>query len=331
MIQQSQTTRVRVSKDENTNMAMLSSQEVTKPKGRTRTLSRHRRREAMWGILCVAPAVLGFLLWQLGPIIGSLFIAFTDWGIAGNPEWIGVENFRQMFTEDNLFWKSLSITFYYSLASVPLRIIVAFFLAVLLNQKIRGLPIFRTVFYLPSIVPAIASSVLWIWLFNPDFGLLNAVLRPLGFPKIQWIYGSSSVMPSFILMSLWDIGPMMIIFLAGLQGVPRQLYEAVEIDGGNAWHRLRHITVPMITPTILFNLILSIIGAMQTFVQPYVMTEGGPNNNSLMYVLYLYQKAFEQSQMGYASALAWVLFIIIAVMSFIVLRTSSTWVYYEGR
>ncbi len=300
-------------------------------KVKAKRLSQHRRREALWGMICVAPAVLGFLLWQLGPIVGSLFIAFTEWGIAGSPDWVGLANFDQIFTEDRLFRKSLGVTLYFSLASVPLRMLLAFFLAVLLNQKIKGLPIFRTIFYLPSIVPAIASSVLWIWLFNPDFGLLNAILRPLGFPKIQWIYGSDSVIPSFILMSLWDIGPMMIIFLAGLQGVPRQLYEAVEIDGGNAWHRLKHITIPMITPTILFNLILSIIGAMQTFVQPYVMTDGGPNNNSLMYVLYLYQKAFEQSQMGYASALAWILFVIIAAMSFFVFRTSSSWVYYEGR
>jgi multiple sugar transport system permease protein len=312
-------------------MAVTSQNAPASTQQKPRGLSRHRRHEAIWGIICVAPAVLGFLLWQLGPIIGSLFIAFTDWGIAGNPEWIGIQNFTQIFTQDELFRKSIGVTLYYAFASVPLRIVVAFLLAVLLNQKIRGLPIFRTIFYLPAIVPAIASSVLWIWLFNPDFGLLNSVLRPLGFPKIQWIYSSSSVMPSFILMSLWDIGPMMIIFLAGLQGVPKQLYEAVEIDGGNAWHRLIHITIPMITPTILFNLILSIIGAMQMFVQPYVMTEGGPNNSSLMYVLYLYQKAFEQSQMGYASALAWILFIIIATMSFLVLRTSSTWVYYEGR
>lgn len=312
-------------------MSSLSHNSPSQIKGKPRGLSQHRRREAIWGMICVAPAVLGFLLWQLGPILGSLFIAFTDWGIAGTPDWVGLGNFKQIFTEDQLFRKSLGVTLYFSLASVPLRMLLAFLLAVLLNQKIRALPIFRTIFYLPSIVPAIASSVLWIWLFNPDFGLLNAVLRPLGFPKIQWIYGSDSVIPSFILMSLWDIGPMMIIFLAGLQGVPRQLYEAVEIDGGNAWHRLKHITVPMITPTILFNLILSIIGAMQTFVQPYVMTDGGPNNNSLMYVLYLYKKAFEQSQMGYASALAWILFVIIAVMSFVVFRTSSSWVYYEGR
>ena len=275
--------------------------------------------------------MLGFLLWQLGPILGSLYIAMTDWRIAGTPSWIGLENFRQIFTEDRLFRKSLWVTTYYSLGSVPLRMLFAFALAVLLNQKIRALPIFRTIFYLPSIVPLIASSVLWIWLFNPDFGLLNAVLRPLGFPKLQWIYASDSVIPALILMSLWDIGPMMIIFLAGLQGVPRQLYEAVEIDGGNPWHKMRHITLPMVTPTILFNLILSIIGTMQTFVQPYVMTEGGPNNSSLLYVLYLYRKAFEESQMGYASALAWILFVVIAVLSFFVFRTSNRWVYYEGR
>ncbi|MDE0099778.1 MAG: sugar ABC transporter permease [Truepera sp.] len=294
-------------------------------------LGRLRRRETMWGILFVAPAVLGFLLWQLGPIIGSLFIAFTDWRLAGTPQWIGTGNFEKIFAEDRLFRKSLGVTVYYSLGSVPLRMLVAFALAVLLNQKIRALPVFRTIFYLPSIVPVIASSMLWLWLFNPDFGLLNSILRPLGFPKLQWIYASDSVIPALILMSLWDIGPMMIIFLAALQGVPRQLYEAVEIDGGNAWHRMRHITVPIVTPAILFNLILSIIVAMQTFTQAYVMTDGGPNNNSLLYVLYLYRKAFEQSQMGYASALAWVLFIIIAGLSLFVFRSSSRWVYYGGR
>ena len=304
---------------------------MTKESPKKRSMSRQRRREALWGIACVTPAVLGFLLWQLGPIVASLGIAFTDWRIAGTPEWIGLENFRQIFFDDALFRKSLGVTFYYALGSVPLRLVFAFFLAILLNQKVRGLPIFRTIFYLPSLVPIIASSVLWIWLFNPDFGLLNAALRPLGIPKLQWIYGSDTVIPSLILMSLWDVGPLMIIFLAGLQGVPRQLYEAVEIDGGNTWHRLRHVTLPLMTPTILFNLILSIIGAMQTFVQPYIMTDGGPNNNSLLFVLYLYQKAFQQSQMGYASALAWILFVIIAVLSFFVLRSSSSWVYYEGR
>ena len=308
-----------------TNSTKLQLQRVKKPR-----LSRRRRNEALWGILFAAPAVLGFLLWQLGPIIASLGIAFTDWRIIGTPHWIGLENFRTMFTSDGLFFKSLGVTAYYSLVSVPLRLIVAFALALLLNQKIRGLPIFRTIFYLPSLVPLIASSVLWIWLFNPDFGLLNALLEFLHLPTLQWIYDSSTVIPSLILMSVWDVGPLMIIFLAGLQGVPRQLYEAVDIDGGNALHRLRHVTLPMVTPTILFNLILSIIGAMQTFTQGYVMTQGGPANASLFYVLYLYQKAFQQSQMGYASALAWILFILIAILSLLVFRTSSSWVYYEG-
>jgi len=295
-----------------------------------RGMSRQRRNEALWGVLCVAPAVLGFLIWQLGPIVASLLIAFTDWNIAGSPNWIGVQNFQRMFTQDALFWKSLRVTAVYTLGSVPLSIIFAFFLAVLLNQKIKGLPVFRTIFYLPAIVPVIASSILWLWLFNPDFGLLNAAADLLHLPRSQWIYGEGSVIPSLILMSLWAVGPMMIIFLAGLQGVSRQLYEAVAIDGGNALHKLWHITVPMVTPTILFNLVLAIIGAMQTFTQAYIMTQGGPNNASLFYVLYLYRKAFQDSDMGYASALAWVLFIIIAVLSFAVLRTSNRWVYYEG-
>lgn len=294
------------------------------------SLSKQRRREALWGVMFVAPAVLGFLLWHLIPIIGSLFIAFTDWRIVGTPNWIGLDNFRQIFTDDRLFPKALSVTTLYALGSVPLRMLFAFALALLLNQKIHGLSIFRTIFYVPSIVPLIASSVLWLWLFNPDFGLLNAVLDTLGLPQLQWIYDGDTVLLSLILMSLWDVGPMMIIFLAGLQGVPKQLYEAVEVDGGTAWHRLWHVTLPLITPTILFNLVLSIIGAMQTFVQPYVMTEGGPNNASLFYVLYIYQKAFQQTQMGYASALAWILFLIIATLSFVVFRTSNRWVYYEG-
>ncbi len=295
-----------------------------------RRVSRQRRSEALWGMLCVAPAVLGFLIWQLGPIIGSLFIAFSDWNIAGSPSWVGVENFRRMFTQDDLFWKSLRVTAVYTLGSVPTGMVIAFFLAVLLNQKIAGLPFFRTVFYVPSIVPIIASSVLWLWLFNPDFGPLNAALTALGLPGSSWIYGENTVIPSLILMSLWGVGPMMIIFLAGLQGVPRQLYEAVDVDGGNAAHKLWHITLPLVTPTILFNLVLSIIGTMQTFTQPYIMTQGGPNNASLLFVLYLYRKAFQESDMGYASALAWVLFIIIAVLSFVVLRSSNRWVYYEG-
>ena len=291
---------------------------------------RYRTKEAFWGVVCVLPAILGFLLWQLGPIVGSLLLAFTDWSVAGVPHWIGSANFQKIFFNDELFYKSLSVTLSYALLSVPLTMLFAFALALLLNQKLAGTRIFRTIFYLPSTVPVIASSVLWLWLFNPDFGLLNAILDQLGLPKQQWIYDEATVLPSLILMNLWSVGPMMIIFLAGLQGIPRYLYEAVEVDGGNALHKLWHITVPLLTPTILFNLILSIIDTLQAFTQPYVMTQGGPNNASLLYVLYLYRKAFKEAQMGYASALAWILFVFIAVVSFLVMRSSRRWVYYEG-
>lgn len=300
------------------------------PRFRRTPQSRLRRQEALWALVCVAPALLGFVLWHFGPIVASLLMAFMDWNMVGTPRWVGTANFQQILGGDQLFRQSLKVTTFYALGSVPLRILFAFALAMLLNQQLRGLSIFRTIFYIPSIVPVVASSVLWLWLFNPDFGLLNSILRPLGVPKLQWIYDTRMVIPSFILMSLWSVGPMVIIFLAGLQGVPRHLYEAVEVDGGNSWHRLRHVTLPMITPTILFNLIWSIIGALQSFTQAYVMTQGGPNDASLFYVLYLYRKAFEQSQMGYASALAWILFVIIAVLSVLVFRSSSAWVYYEG-
>jgi multiple sugar transport system permease protein len=284
----------------------------------------------LWALLCVAPALAGFLLWQIGPIVGSLIIAFTDWTVANTPHWVGLSNFSRMFSADPLFYKSLSVTGIYAAASVSLNLSFALALALLLNQRIFGLTFFRTIFYLPSTVPAIASSVLWLWLFNPEFGLFNSILTGLGLPKQQWIYDENSVLWSLILMNLWTVGPLMVIFLAGLQTIPKHLYEAAEVDGANPWHKFRHITLPLLTPTILFNLILSIIDTFQIFTQPYVMTQGGPNNASLLYVLYLYRKAFQEYEMGYASALAWILFLIIAAISFLVLRSSRRWVFYVG-
>ena len=206
----------------------------------------------------------------------------------------------------------------------------AFALALLLNSKIPALGLFRTLFYLPSIIPIIASSVLWLWMFNPDFGLFNAGLDLIGLPRQRFIYEEGQVIPSLVFMSMWSVGPMMIIFLAGLQDVPNQLYEAVDIDGGNGWHKLWHITIPMMTPTILFNLLISIVAALQTFVQAFIMTEGGPNNASLFIVFYIYRKAFQEQQMGYASALAWALFVVICILSYLVFRTSRHWVFYHG-
>ncbi len=294
-------------------------------------MSYARRREAFYGILCASPIILGFLLWQLIPIIASFVLGFATWAGYGPITW-GPQNFVKIFTSDPLFIKSLQVTVTYTVASVPFRLVLAFALAMLLNQPIILKPIFRTIFYLPSIVPTVASSFVWMWMFNPDFGLFNLVLKTLfGLPPhMQWIYSSKTVIPSLVLMSAWDIGATMIIFLAGLQGVPRYLYEAVEVDGGNAWHRLWYVTIPMMTPTIFFNFILGLIGGMQTFAQGYIMTQGGPGNNSLFYVLYLYNHAFRMGEMGFASALAFILFTMIAILSFIVFRTSSLWVYYEA-
>ena len=193
----------------------------------------------------------------------------------------------------------------------------------------RGLSFWRTIYYLPTLVPAVASAVLWIWIFNPDFGLLNSTLRELGAPTSQWIYSETAAVPSLVIMSTWGFGNAMVIFLAGLQGVPRHLYEAVSIDGGGAWQRFRHVTLPMMTPTIFYNLVTGVIGTFQVFNQAYVMTQGGPNNATLFYIFYLYRTAFTESEMGYASALAWVLFMVIMVITILLFQNARRWVYYE--
>ncbi|GHA25179.1 ABC transporter permease [Devosia pacifica] len=293
-------------------------------------MSKRARRELYWGLGFTSLAVAGFVLLKVIPIIASFFISLTDWNVARSPEFIGLENYADMLISDPLFWKSMWVTAYYAIFAVPVSMAFAFALAMLLNTKIPALGIFRTLFYLPSIIPIIASSILWLWMFNPDFGLFNAGLEAVGLPRQRFIYEESQVIPSLVFMSMWSVGPMMIIFLAGLQDVPNQLYEAVEIDGGNALHKLWHVTIPMMTPTILFNLLISIITALQTFVQAFIMTEGGPNNGSLFIVYYIYRKAFQEQQMGYASALAWALFVVICVLSYLVFRTSSRWVFYHG-
>lgn len=288
------------------------------------------RSEAFWGFVFAGPAILGFVLLKILPIFYSLYIAMTEWSGVGEIKWVGLANFNDIFFHEPLFWKSLQVTLYYTVLAVPASMIFAFFLASLLNARIPFRGIFRTVFYIPSIVPIIASSVIWLWMFNPDFGLLNSVLRPLGFPKLQYIFNQGQAIPSLVFMSIWGVGPMMIIFLAGLQDIPKDLYEAAEIDGASMWHKLFHITLPMLTPTILFNLLISMVAALQTFVQPYIMTNGGPSNSTMFFVFWIYRKAFQDSDMGYACALAWILFVIISVLSYIVFRSSNRWVFYQG-
>lgn len=289
------------------------------------------RKNTMIGILFVAPAVLGFIIFVLGPMISSLLLSFTDYALVNQPKFIGFENYSVLFNgEDPYFYKSLSVTIYYVVLSVPLGLIFAFFLATMLNKDIRGKSFFRTIFYIPSIVPVIASSMIWVFILDPDLGMLNNVLRLVHLPTSKWLYDEVSVIPTLALMSLWTVGGPTIIFLAGLQNVPRSFYEACEIDGGNSFYKLWFITIPMLTPTIFFNLIMGIIGGMQTFTQSFIMTNGGPNNASLFYTFYLYRQAFRFSNMGSACAIAWILFIIVAVLTIIAFKSSNKWVYYEG-
>jgi multiple sugar transport system permease protein len=286
------------------------------------------QREEIVGWLFITPAVLGLILWLAGPMLYSIWLSLTEWDLIREPRFIGTANFTRMFG-DKLFYKSLWATLYYTAFHVPLTLILAFLVAMLLNTKTRGIAIFRTLYYLPSIVPAVANSVLWIWIFNSEFGLLNLFLRNLGFNKVMWLQDPNTAMPALILMSLWSMGGTMIIYLAGLNGIPEQLYEAAEIDGAGSWSRFWNITIPMMTSVIFFNLILQIIGSFQVFTASYLMTRGGPNYATNFYVLYLFDNAFSWFDMGYAAALAWVLFFIILALSLVVFRSGSRWVYYE--
>lgn len=290
------------------------------------------RKELLYGLLFTSPAILGFIIFTLGPMAASLGLSLTDYNVfKAHTAFVGFNNYARLFSgEDDLFYQSLGITFYFVLLRVPAVIILSFVVALLLNMNVKGRAVFRTIIYLPSIVPAVASAMIWMWLLNPDLGLINSALRWLHLPTSNWLYSEGSVIPSVVLTTLWGIGGTVIIFLAGLSGIPKQYYEAIEVDGGGWYRKLRHITIPMVTPTIFFNTIMAIIGSFQVFNEAYILTQGGPNNRSLFYVFYLWRTAFQDTEMGYASALAWVLFIIILFFTFIVFRTSKSWVHYEG-
>ncbi len=293
---------------------------------------KRRKKESFFGILFALPVMLGFIIFVLSPLVVSLVLSLTDYNVLGaETKFVGFDNFKHFFDgTDIYFFKSLGVTAYYVLLSVPLQIIFAFFLASILNTKIKGRSVFRTIFYLPTIVPAVASSIVWMMLFDPDTGILNAILKSAGLPGSKWIYGEGTVVPSLALMSLWTVGGTVVIFLAGLQNVPKELYESVEVDGGGWFRKLRNVTLPMVSPTIFFNLIMSFIGSFQVFSQAYIMTAGGPNNGSLFYVYYMYREAFQYGNLGVASALGWILFLIILILTMFVFKTSAFWVFYEG-
>ncbi|MCE7985756.1 MAG: sugar ABC transporter permease [Caldilinea sp. CFX5] len=288
------------------------------------------RREAWEGRLYVLPWVLGFLIFTIGPMWASVYFSFTEYSVLAGATWLGVDNYAKILRNDHLFWLSLYNTVYFVALSVPLNLLASFLVALLLTIKLPGINLFRTLYYLPVITPAVASSLTWSLLFSGEFGLVNAVLRSLGLPVFNWLFDPQITKLIFVIMGLWGIGGSVIIFLAGLQNVPSVLYEAAAIDGANLWQRFRHITIPMMTPLIFFNLVLGIIGTFQVFTGAYIITAGGPANSTLFYVLYLYNNAFKFFKMGYASALAWLLFLLILAFTILQLRMARLWVFYEA-
>jgi multiple sugar transport system permease protein len=285
-------------------------------------------RRTVTGYIFIAPFMLGFILWFLIPALTSLWLVFQNWNMIAPAKFIGLDNFKRIVS-DSLFWQSLKVTTVYTIVSVPLSLALAFLLALLLNAKVRGIAVFRTLYYLPSIVPAVANAVLWAWILNSEFGLLNAGLHTIGLPKILWLQEPEWALPALILMSLWGLGGAMVIFLAGLQGIPNEFYEAAEIDGAGPWAKLWHVTVPLMSPVTFFNLVMGIIGTFQIFTAGYLITNGGPQNATLFYVLYLYRNGFLYLDMGYAAALAWVLFFIIMMLTAFVFKGVGSRVYYE--
>lgn len=289
----------------------------------------HRHRY-LWGYLFISPWLVGFVIFTAGPFLASLFLSLTDWEVVGSFRWVGLSNYERIFTRDPRFAKTLFNTAYYVSLHVPGLNILALACALLLNQRLRLISIYRTLFYMPSVTSGVATAVLWIWIFNGQFGVLNSFLRLGGVQGPNWLFDLRWSMVALIIMSFWGMGTAMLIYLAGLQNVPQHLYEAAIVDGASAWQRFRHVTVPLLTPTIFYNVVIGIINSFQVFTAAFVMTGGGPADSTLFYVLYLYRVAFENLRMGYAAALAWILFVLIIAFTIVQFALARRWVYYEG-
>jgi multiple sugar transport system permease protein len=290
-------------------------------------------KEAIFGYLFISPWIIGFMIFTIGPMLASLYYSFTDYNLAYQPKWVGLDNYLHLFTEDPLFWKSLQVTLYYAVLSLPLGLTLSFLIAILLNHKIPFVNVWRTVYFLPSVIAGVGVTLLWVRIFNPRVGIMHPLLALVGIKAPNFLQDVNWVIPALVMMALWGIGGGMIIYLAGLQGVPTDMYDAAKVDGANIFQRFRFVTLPMTTPVIFYNLVMDLISTFQYFTTVYVATggTGGPNRASLFYNLYLYQNAFKFNEMGYASALAWVLFIIVISLTLLVFRSSSAWVYYEGQ
>jgi multiple sugar transport system permease protein len=288
-------------------------------------------RRFLQGILFSSPWLIGFLAFTIYPIISSFYYSLTRYDVLRPPLFVGLENYSELFLRDEMFVIVVKNTLFMVLVGVPAGLVTSFLLASLLNNRVILRPVFRTIFFIPSIVPAVATAMVWLWVLNTQYGMINSFLASKGFSVIPFLSRPSLAKPSLIVIQCWAAGSSIVIFLAALQDVPRTLYEAATVDGANAWERFRNITIPMCTPSILFVTIMSLIGTFQSFTMPWLLTEGGPNNATELYGLYLYRNAFRFFKMGYASALAWILFVIIVVFTVIIFRSSARWVYYGGQ
>lgn len=298
------------------------------------------RREALEGYLFISPWLIGLVFLTLGPIVASLIFSFSAWQISAPPIWIGLSNYKELF-QDSAMYKSLYNTLYLAALSVPLNLVFGLAIALLMNQNVRGISVFRTIWYLPSILSSVAIAVVWLWILNPRFGLINRGLALLGIVGPGWLIDPVWAKPAVVLMGLWGVGGAMIIYLAGLKGIPQHLYEAAKLDGANTIGQFRYVTLPMLSPSIFFNLVTNVIGALQVFVSIAALTMGGPaaggvgraggvEDSLLVFMLYLYRQAFSFFRMGYASALAWFLAAIIMVLTLLNFWLANRWVYYEG-
>ena len=288
------------------------------------------RREAIEGYLFILPWILGFLIFRLGPMLYSLFLSFTDYAARGAPQFIGLENYTYMFTKDPRFLDSLRSTLAFVVGYLPLNLALGLAIALLMNQRVRGITGFRSIYYLPAVTSGVAVAILWQFVFHKQWGILNAILAVFGVQPIGWLVDPKWVMVAFVIMSIWGVGGSMIIYLAGLQSIPTELYESASIDGANGARKFWHITLPMLTPTIFFVLITGLIAAFQIFESAYIMTGGGPNYATYFFGLNIYFTAFQSLRFAYASTLAWMLFAIIAALTIVVFTTSRRWVFYAG-
>lgn len=299
-------------------------------KHRFRKLSFRERKNLRNGLLFISPWIIGFTGLTLYPIISSFYYSLTQYSGLGAPNFVGFRNYSILFSRDPMFWTSVGNTLYMVLLDLPAGIVAGVLIAMLLNMKIKGQGLFRTIFFLPSIIPAIGATILFLWIFNPEYGLANAVLHFFGLHGVGWFVSPRWSKPSLIVLDLWGVGGSTIIYLANLQDIPASLYDAAAVDGAGSFRRFTHITLPMLTPSIFFNLVMGFIAMFNYFTQAFVATSGGPYNSTLFYALYLFNQAFVYFNLGYASAMAWVLFAVVMIITIILFRTSWRWVFYAG-